>query len=174
MAAHSLTHCTWPMCRGGVSSYSTKSNIFVMELGTSTSISWYWVDLSTNKTGTYPDCDILETLDWDASRDAFIGVGLFTNSTRNVGIMDAASGTCSVLGQVPGYFIIEAGQGALDATTGNLWTLLEPSGGQGNTPFDLVGISTKGPVKVISHNTMEACPNPDNCPWQLEYYYGTA
>lgn len=157
---------------GGVSAYNPATGLFVTELGTSTSIGWYWVNMGNGQTGSWQDCDTLETLSYNPATKGFIGVGLYPNRTRLIATMDGTTGSCNVLGQVPGYFIIEAGMGALDAASGQVWTIMQPSTGGQNAPFDLLQISTAGGVSVLSNNTLEACPNPSDCPWQVEFYYG--
>jgi hypothetical protein len=129
--------------------------------------------MTSGHTGSFPDCGDLQTINWDNARGAFVGIGLYPNKTRTVVAMDAVTGFCDILGSVPGYFYIMAGQAGLDASTGALWALLEPGGGD-DSPYYLVSINTRGPVAVTSHNPMQGCPGDDVCPWQLAFYYGTA
>lgn len=160
---------------GGLSGYSPKANRYLVALGSGPTVqNWYWVDLATKQTGSYSECDLLESIDWDASRNVFVGVGVDVNTrTRMVASLDALSGKCTLLGKVPGYLEMFAGQATLDASTGNIWALMQPSGDSPTAPYDLVGIRTKGgPVSIFSNFTLEKCPNVIDCPWQLEYFYG--
>lgn len=149
------------------SAYSPKYNLFVGQFGSGgASPAWYYVDMGSGKSGSWPVCGEMETIDWDPSRDAFIGVGLTGDTNRTVVAMNATTGECTLLGQIDGYYILDGAEAALDASSGTLWTLLAPS--HGANFYHLLGLdTTASPIKVVQDHALK-----QESPWQLEHYHG--
>jgi len=155
---------------GGAAAYDSKNNVYWLTFATNTNIVLVRVDLATGNQVVVPNPLNLETMDFDPKTGTVLGVGLKVDSPTNyyrvMLSLDSTTNNFSVLGQIPGYFIIDSCEGALDALNRKYYSILQPV------------INSKKPFQLVEYdlttNTITNNPNIggnecDTCPWSIHF-----
>lgn len=126
-----------------------------------------------------PDCNTVETLDYDSTSGSFFGIGLQLTPTvqRTLVKLSPDAKSCSVVGTIPNYVMIAGGMSALDSNAGVLYWISAPGGYPVNytlNVYNLVGtsISDASTVSETPFCCFGGCTPPatqPDCPWSIEY-----
>jgi hypothetical protein len=168
---------------GGPSAFSPDSHTFLMALGVlPSSIDFLAANLLTGNTNLYDFCGYTTAMAYDPVTQSFLGIGLEIDPSQPSGYMRtlvalASDGSsCKVLGNIPGYFLMDSVGVTIDVAARFLYwvampcTSLADPGCQGDldVPFDLVKINlnTLGITAAKSFCFINGASPA--CPWEIE------
>jgi len=154
---------------GGLHAFDPKNKILWLEYGIDVTIDLFGLDVTTGK-WKYENISNpmnMESMIYDIETGLMYGIGVIfqaQNHTRLLLTLDSASLQWKVVGQIPGYYIIDANVSALDEKNRKLYAVLEVD--QEDGPFQLVTLDMKT-ATVEDHPTVDY---PNGFPWSLEFY----
>jgi len=115
---------------GGASAYDPIRKIFLLTLGISNDIDIIGIDVVNKKVAFQAsNPENLETMDYDPRTGKIYGIGLHVNSVsdyyRTLLTFDVVSQNFTIVGSIPGYFIIDSCISALNTDKRTLSTILQ-------------------------------------------------
>jgi len=156
---------------GGIHGYDPKNKLLWLEYGLpdNTGIDLYALDVTTGqwKYQNTPNPLNMESMNYDSQTGLMYGIGLTfenQNHTRLLLTLDSMTSKFTVIGDIPGYFIIDSDVSAIDEKNRKLFAVLQVDADNG--PFQLVTLD-------MMKATVEDHPNvnyPDGFPWSIEFY----
>jgi len=154
---------------GGAAAYDAKNNVYWLQFSTNNDIILVRVDLATGNQVIVPNPLNLETMDYDPTNGVILGVGLKVDSPTNyyrvMLSLDSTTNKFTVMGQIPGYFIINSCEGAIDDTNRKYYSMLQPVGQK--KPFQLVEYDLTS--NTVTNNPNIGGSDCDSCPWSLHF-----
>jgi hypothetical protein len=155
----------------GASAYDVRHNMLWLQFGDATGIRNFGFDVATGRlVYQIPDALNLESMVYDPVTQKIYGIGLkvvnSTNFYRVLLSLDSSNANTTVIGPIPGYFVIDASELAIDPNGRRLFCFLQPTGSS-RAPFHLLSISLRD-GSILSSPT--ACVG-QLCPWSLAYQY---
>jgi len=154
---------------GGASAYDPDNQILWLQFGIHNGgINLFAYHIPT-KTLVHNISDTLnlETMNFDEKSGSIRGIGLQVfnshNYTRIMMSLDSKSGTMTVLGKIPDYFIIDAAVGAINENQRSYYAYLQPSSSQ-KAPFHLLSVNLDN-GKIITSPVADS----STMPWSIAY-----
>jgi len=155
---------------GGAAAYDAKYNVYWLTFATNNNIVLVRVDLNTGLQQVVPNPINMESMDFDPVKGVVVGVGLKVDSPTNyyrvMLALDSTTNSFTVLGTIPGYFIIESCEGAIDAQNRKYYSLLQPIG-HSKKPFQLVEYDFNS--NSVTNNPNIGGDDCDTCPWSIHF-----
>jgi hypothetical protein len=165
---------------GGASTYVPKKHLFVFQLGVSSFIDVFTVNIVTGAVQNFTDQgkSAIYTMSFNPADDMIYGMAIKagpgggTDWARSIASLNPETLKVATIGTIPTYSMLVGGISTVNAAANSIYWIGQTGPPGGDAPYFLVQSSLKD-ASTISVSDHGFCPNPGAagppCPASLEY-----